>query len=153
MNIQKVSETIMAEIYANYSTTPYKLNDSLLFVDPTAGYIGKTADQINDFIIVSIFPESAARDILNAQASGRWIRGRVRVNTFDKQVTGDTAVNSVRTLQLLGIVDALFAEKTITSTTAKVTLEPIAAIGSVGVNEEYQRFESFGWWTFRAVFL
>lgn len=152
-NLHKVSEAIMAEIYAKYTTTPYKLNDSLLFVDPSASYAGKTADQINDFIIVSVFPLGTDRAILNGQENGRWVTGRIRVNAFDKQVAGDTAVNSIRTLQLLGIVDTLFAEKTITSVSAKVRLEPITAIANLGVNEEYQRYESYGWWTFRAEIL
>ena len=153
MDLQYIAQSIMTDIYNRYTTTPYKLNDSDLYVDPADSYKGKTLDQINDCIVVGVFPLSSDREILNAQLSGRWVRGRVRVNVYDKKVTGDTTTGPARCDQLLGIIDALWSEKEVTDANVKIRFDPMINITDLGENTDFQRHEKFAWFPFRALFL
>lgn len=143
----------MTDIYNRYTTTPYKLNDSDLYVDPADSYSGKTLDQIDDSIVVGVFPLSSDREILNAQLSGRLVRGRVRVNVYDKKVTGDTTTGPARCDQLLGIIDALWSEQEVADSNVKIRFETMKNITDLGENVDMVRHEKFAWWPFRALLL
>ena len=153
MNFEKVSQLFSAHFYANYTALPYRLNDSTMLVDPTDSYTGKTVDQVNDFIEVFIFPLDASRAMLNGASNGRWVRGFIRINAYDKQVTGDTAVNGVQNDKMLGVVDGIYSEKTISDASVSIRFEAASGPFRVGINEEYQRYEGYIRIPFRAVFV
>ncbi len=141
MNFEQVQQAILTDFYTRYTSTPYRVNGNELAVDPSASYAGKNLDQVNDFVDFAIFQASASRRLLNALTKGRWVSGFIRVNAYDKKVSGDTKVNSVRVYELLGIIDGLYSEKTVSDTNVEVVFETASQMTSAGMNDVYQRFE------------
>lgn len=152
MNLQNVTKSILNYFIASYTTTPFRINNNKKLIDPTDGNTAKKVDQVQDFIEFYIFPQDSSRAIVNAQDSGRWVTGFIRVNAFDQINTGDTAVNGVRTDELLGIVDGIFSEQTYEDANVKITFRAGIGPNHVGEHPEYQRYEGFMRWNFRAVF-
>ncbi len=142
MNFHYVSDLILDDFYTRYSDLPYRLNGNTMFVDPTDGNAAKTLDQVNDCVELSIFPQETTRKLLTGTTNGRWITGFVRFNAFDKKESADTKVNGARTDEILGAIDTLYSEQTISDSNASITFET-ANIVRVGMHPEYQRYEGF----------
>ena len=149
MNFEYASDLILNDFYARYTTLPYRLNGNSRFVDPTDSNAAKTLNEIDDCVELAIFPQETTRKLLTGTTNGRWITGFVRFNAFDKKVTGDTKVNGARTDEILGAIDTLYSEQTISDSNASITFET-ASIVRVGMHPEYQRYEGFMRIKFRA---